>query len=118
MKWFQSLKLTVKVALMVLLAVFGFLAWNFVDDFFSADDEKRAELSENQSEAAIESGRTAVNTITEQHTREIERYHTVETIVEEVRSVEGIDAKHDIGARGLCDNFGVCNSDQVQRTDP
>lgn len=88
MTWFKGLKAIWKIVLVVLAALFIFLAYNFVDDFFSKDDEVRAELSENQTEAAVESGQDAVNTVTNQYTREVERTETVRVIQNEVNNAQ------------------------------
>lgn len=106
-----------KAGVVAFAILFAFLAYNFVDDFFSAGTERMNEVVENQSEAAIESGQDAVNTVTNQYTREIERTHTVERIIDEVNNAEDISAAHDAGSRGLCLNFGICAEDPVQQPD-
>ena len=111
---FKAAKWTVKLIVIAVIAALGFLAFNFVDDLFSAGEEKQAEISENQAEAAIESGQDAVNTVTEIHTREVERHETVRTITEEVNNAENFDDAHAAGANGLCIHFDVCPEDPVQ----
>lgn len=114
MTWFKGLKAIWKIVVVVLAALFLFLAYNFVDDFFSKDDEVRAELSENQTEAAVESGKDAVNTVTNQYTREVERTETVRVIQNEVNNAKDFSSAHAAGANGLCNNFGICAQEQVQ----
>ena len=108
----------VKLAILALVAVLGFLAFNFVDDLFSKEAETKAELAQNQSDAAIQSGQDAVNTVTNQYTREIERYETVKTIEKEVNNAQDFDSAHAAGSNGLCVNFGVCSEDPVQQPNP
>lgn len=91
--------------------LFIFIAYNFVDDLFSKEDEVRAELSENQAEAAVESGKDAVSTITIQNTKEIERTETVRVIQNEVNNAQDFSSAHAAGAAGLCNNFGVCSEE-------
>lgn len=114
MTWFKGLKAIWKIVVVVLAALFIFLAYNFVDDLFSKDDEVRAELSENQTEAAVESGQDAVNTVTNQYTREVERTETVRVIQNEVNNAQDFHSAHAAGANGLCNNFGICAQEQVQ----
>lgn len=117
MTWFKGLKAVWKVVVVILAALFIFLAYNFVDDLFSKGDETSAELSENQAEAAVESGRDAVNTVTNQYTREVERTETVRVIQNEVNNAQDFHSAHTAGASGLCVNFGICSEDQVQQPD-
>ena len=114
MEWFKALGLAWKVVLAVLAAAFIFLAYNFIDDLFSKEDETRAELSQNQAEAAVATGQDAVNTITIQNTRETERIETVKVIQNEVNNAKDFDSAHAAGAAGLCNNFGVCSEESLQ----
>lgn len=98
----KSLSLAWKAVIAVGVALFLFLAWNFVDDYFSKDDEVRAELSQNQAEAAVESGRDTVTTINNQHTREIQRTETVRVIQGKVNEAPDAHAAHSAGIDGLC----------------
>jgi hypothetical protein len=112
--WFKALGWVWKLVLVAALALFIFLAYNFVDDLFSKEDEVRAELSENQAEAAVESGKDAVSTITIQNTRETERIETVRVIQNEVNNAQDFTTAHDAGSYGLCNSFGVCSEEQMQ----
>lgn len=116
--WFSGLSLLWKLIIGLLAVAFIFFAYNFVDDWFSKDDEVRAELSENQTEAAIESGVDTVNTVTNQYTRETERIETIREVQKEVNNATTIHDAHVAGARGLCDNFGICSEDVVQPANP
>ena len=103
-----------QLVLVAVAALFIFLAYNFIDDLFSKEDEVRAELSENQAEAAVESGKDAVNTVTIQNTREIQRTETVRVIQNEVNNAQDFTGAHDAGASGLCNNFRLCSEEQMQ----
>lgn len=118
MNTFNSLSLGLKLAILALVAALGFVAYTFVDDLFSKEAETKAEISENQAEAAIESGQDAVNTVTNTYTKEIERRETVRTITNEVNNAQDFDSAHAAGSRGLCDGFGVCAEDALQRPNP
>lgn len=102
MNWFKGLSWMWRIIVTLLLGLFLFLAWNFVDDYFSKDDEVRAELSENQTEAAVESGKDTVTTINNQHTREIQRTETVRVIQGQVNEAPDAHAAHTAGIDGLC----------------
>lgn len=102
MNWFKGLSLIGKLALGVAAVVFIFLAYNFVDDYFSKEAETKAELSEKQTEAAIQSGKDTVTTINNQHTREIERVETVRVIQGKVNEAPDAHAAHTAGLDGLC----------------
>jgi type 1 glutamine amidotransferase len=117
MNWFKGLKAVWKLVVVLATALFLFLAYNFVDDFFSKEDEVKAEISQNQADAAVESGKDAVNTVTNQYTKEIERTETVRVIQNEVNNAKDFHSAHAAGASGLCDNFGVCSQEQVQQPD-
>jgi hypothetical protein len=117
MNWFRGLSVAWRLTLLAITAVLLLVAYNFVDDLFSKEDEVRAELSENQADAAIESGVDAVNTVTTQHTREVERHETVRIIEREVNDAKDFDSAHDAGSRGLCDHFGVCSEERMQQPD-
>lgn len=112
--WFKAAGWVWQVIIVAVAALFIFLAFNFVSDLFNKDDEVRAELSENQAEAAVESGKDAVNTVTIQNTREIERTETVRVIQNEVNSAQDFTGAHDAGASGLCMNFNVCSETEGQ----
>lgn len=100
------------IALAVLGAV---LVWNFVDDYFSKEAETRAELSENQADAALESGKDAVDTIGRVNERITERFHTTERIINEVENAEDFDSAHAIGIDGLCNiTTNLCPQDPMQ----
>ncbi len=107
----KSLSLIWWVVIAGVSAIFLFLAYNFVDDWFSKDDEVRAELSENQAEVAIESGVDTVTTVTNQYEREIERTETVRVIQGRVNEAPDFDSAHAAGADGLCQNYSVCPED-------
>ena len=116
--WFTGLSVIWKLVVIVATGIFLFLAYNFVDDLFSKDDEVKAEISENQTEAAIESGVDTVTTFNNQHTREIVRTETVRIVQQEVNNAEDFHSAHTIGANGLCLNFGVCPEDELQPVGP
>ena len=115
--WFNGLSVAMRLALLALVGVLGFLTINFAHDYFTNDKEVAAEVAEERSDAAIESGQDAVNTVTTIHEKEVQRYETVRTIQNEVNNAQDFDSAHDAGSRGLCDNFGVCTDDQLQQPD-
>lgn len=102
MTWFKGLSWLWRIVVIAALILFAFLAWNFVDDYFSKDDEVRAELSENQTEAAVESGRDTVNTITKQYEKETIRTETVREIQGRVNEAPDAHSAHTAGIDGLC----------------
>lgn len=115
LKRFNALSLSFKLVILAIVGVLGFVAFNFVDDLFSKEEEVAAEVNEERADAAIESGEDAVNTVTNVHTKEVERYETVRTITKEVNDAQDFDSAHDAGANGLCVGFGVCPDDDVQQ---
>ena len=110
----RSLSFMWKIAIAVVSVILLVLVYNFVDDWFSKDDEVRAELNENQSEAAIESGVDTVTTVTNQYEKETIRTETVRVIQEKVNEAPDFDSAHAVGAAGLCNNFGVCSETQIE----
>ena len=106
---FKAASVTVKMIVIAVALVLGLLAFNFAQDLFSKKNEVRAELSEKQTEAAIQSGENAVNTVTNNYTREVIRNETVRTIQNEVNNAQDFDSAHRAGADGLCLNFGICS---------
>lgn len=108
-QWFNGLSVSLKLALIAVVAVLGFVAINFAHDYLTNDKEVAAEVAEERNDAAIDSGQDAVNTVTEINRRTVERYETVRTIQEEVENAEDFDSAHAIGSDGLCFNFGVCS---------
>lgn len=118
MTWLKSLSWTWKLAILAITLILVVVAYNFVDDLFSKEAETRAELSENQSEAAIESGRDAVNTVGDQQTVEIIRERTIREIQNEVNSSNDVGTAHSVGSNGLCINFGICSEDELLPTNP
>ena len=112
---FKAAKWTVKLAILAGLLVVGFLAYNFVDDYFSKGAETQAELSQNQTEAAIESGKDTVTTINNQHTREITRSETVRELQGRINEAPDAHSAHTAGIDGLCDiTSSLCPEDVVQ----
>lgn len=109
----RSLSFIWKIAIAVVSVILLVLVYNFVDDWFSKDDEVRAELNENQAEAAIESGVDTVTTVTNQYEKETIRTDTVRVIQEKVNEATDFDSAHAVGADGLCKNFGVCSEEQL-----
>lgn len=114
MAWFKALGWIWKLVLIGVAALFIFLAYNFIDDLFSKEDEVRAELSENQTEAAVASGVDTVTTINNQHTKETQRIETVRVIQNEVNNAQDTGAAHAAGATGLCVNYNICAEDPMQ----
>jgi hypothetical protein len=117
-KWFERLTTTAKLALIAVVALLGFLTINFVHDYLTNDKEVAAEVAEERSDAAIESGEDAVNTVTEINRRTVERYETVRTITEEINNAQDFDSAHTIGSYSLCVNFHICTDDQLQQSSP
>ena len=113
--WFNNLTTAVKLGLIAIVAVLGFLMINFVHDYLTNDKEVAAEVAEERSDAAIESGEDAVNTVTEINRRTVERYETVRTIREEINNAQDFDSAHTIGSYSLCVNFHICTDDQLQQ---
>lgn len=116
--WFTGLSLIWQLIAVFVALVGAYLVWGFIDDIFSKSDEVQAEISENQTEAAIESGIDTVTTINNQHTKEIVRTETVRVIQQEVNNAEDFHSAHTAGANGLCVNFSVCAEDQLQPAGP
>lgn len=103
-----------KASVAALALVAGIVAFNFVDDLFSKQAETEAELATNQGDAAIQSGRDAVETVGAVNERIVERFHTTERTIQEVENAKDIDSAHAAGIDGLCVGFGVCPQDPVQ----
>lgn len=111
----KSLSLIWKLVIGVVIVAFAFLAWNFVDDYFSKDDEVKAEIATNQTDAAIASGKDTVTTINNQHTREIIRTDTVRTVQGKVNEAPDAHSAHTAGVDGLCVvSPDLCPEDGVQ----
>lgn len=107
--WFTGLSIVWKLVLALAVAVALFLAYNFVDDLFSKKDEVKAELSQNQTDAAVKSGKDTVTTINNQHTKEIQRTETVRVIEGKVNEAPDVHSAHAAGTDGLCHDFGICS---------
>lgn len=102
MNWFKGLSWLWRIVLIVAAAAFIFLAYNFVDDYFSKDDEVKAEVATNQAEAAVESGKDTVTTFNNQTTKEIIRTDTVREIQGKVNEAPDVHSAHTAGSDGLC----------------
>ena len=108
MGWFKGLSIAWKFIVTGLIIISLVLAFNFVDDAFSKKAETEAELSQNQGDAAIESGQDAVNTVGEQGSRESDRTETLKEIQNEVDESETEHDAHTSGSDGLCEHFYIC----------
>lgn len=102
MNWFNGLSWLWRIVVIAALILFAFLAWNFVDDYFSKDDEVKAEVATNQAEAAVASGKDTVTTFNNQTTKEIIRTDTVREIQGKVNESSDAHSAHTAGSDGLC----------------
>lgn len=97
----------------VALIAFGLAIWAFifVSGLFVGDLATKAKLGTEQADAAIESGRDAVNTVGAAQRRDNATDKKVEGTRNEVnRATDGVGADR-AGRDSLCVNFGICSDD-------
>lgn len=108
LKWIGALTplgRIVGLAIVIILAVVAFL---FVRDLFVGGLETEAELGANQGQAAIESGKDAVGTVSDQNKREEDRARSVDELEDRLDEANTVDDAHDAGADWLCTSFSIC----------
>ena len=105
-----------KIVTGLVLVIVLFLLINFIDDLLFGASEKKAEIRENQAEAAIDSGSDAVETIGNVNAGEDKTDKDVKDIQDEVNNANNVGDAHNAGASGLCDKFSICSEDGLHDT--
>lgn len=90
------------VRILVILLVVALLGWAITAMFGGKTEATRARVGENQTEAAIESGRDAVNSAGEVAAKEGERAATAAETKEEIRNAKTARDADAAARRGLC----------------
>lgn len=80
----------------------------FVYDLLTATNKVKAKLGENTTEAAIESGKDAVNSTGDQAAKENELKDKTEEMKNELDKTDNADDAHGVGSSFLCDTFDIC----------
>lgn len=101
-------QLTLKLVGYIAAVIAALWAVWFVYDLLTAGDKVKARLGENQTDAAIESGKDAVNTTGDQSTKETERDNSTKDMQNEVNKTDNPSDAHAVGAGWLCNDFGIC----------
>lgn len=100
--WFKSLRREVWYVLAIVIAISMFF---LIRSLFTED---LARLETRQTEAAINSGKDAVNTLVEAQRRDEETNRKVEETQDEVDKAPDGAAADRAGRDGLCQHFGIC----------
>lgn len=114
MTWLRAplLGLARWVWLAIATGVVIFAAWWIVTSLIGGKTAKtEARLSENQAEAAMESGTDAVETVGEQSKAEAARERSVAAMQKDVDDAETVSDAHAAGASWLCVNYNICDGE-------
>lgn len=108
---FNGLSLVWRLVIAVLIA--GALIWGglFVRSLIIGDKAVKARLGTEQTDAALKSGRDAVNTAGDVAKGADELDKQAGETKSEVDQAEDTHGAHSAGSSGLCDDFGICAAD-------
>jgi hypothetical protein len=93
------------------------LAFNFINGLLSRNAITKAKIGENQSEAAIQSGSDAVDTIGRQSASERAGERNIKDLQNDLNKTDNIDQSHSVGVGRLCADQGICPKDELPNAD-
>jgi hypothetical protein len=98
----------IRLAGYIIAALAALWAIWFVYDLLTASGKVKGRLGENQTEAALESGKDAVSTVGAQGKTESDREKSVAKMKDKVNESQDTAGAHAAGANFLCLDFGIC----------
>lgn len=108
---FKGLSLIWRIIVTVLVVVALIWAGAFVRSLIIGDNAVKARLGTEQTDAALNSGRDAVNTAGNVANSADELDKQAGETKSEVDKAEDTHGAHSAGSSGLCDDFGICADD-------
>ena len=104
-------KATLKLIGYIAAGVAALWAVWFVYDLLTASDKVKGRLGANQTDAAVESGSDAVETVGGQGASEDEIDDKVEGIGNDIDKADDPDGVDAAARDGLCFDFGICSEE-------
>ena len=108
MPWLKGLPMPAKLIGAILAAIAALWAVLFVYDLFTAGDKVKARLGANQTDAAIESGADAVDTVGAAGDRDDATDRNTKDITDDVQNADNAVDADAAGRDGLCSYFDLC----------